>query len=180
MTMAELTADLFGSLDGFAFGEDSGPYFGYQGPELDRWIQDTAGRPQLVLMGRVTYEALKKYSSPDDVVTGLSKVVFSNTIQQPLGWANTRLVSGDLAEQIAELKRRSADPIRTFGSLMLVRSLMRLGLVDRLRLTIFPLVLGADGREPIFAGHHRRAFELVDSKVLDSRLVMLEYRPTAG
>ena len=56
---------------------------------------------------------------------------------------------------------------------------MQLELVDLLRVTIFPVTLGPDGREPMFAGFPRGEFELAASRVLDSRLVMLEYRAGA-
>lgn len=78
----------------------------------------------------------------------LPKVVFSNTLQEPLAWGNTRLVRGDLAEQVRALKQQSADPLRSIGSITLVKSMLHLGLVDRLRMTIFPLLLGDAGREP--------------------------------
>ena len=55
--------------------------------------------------------------------------------------------------------------------------MMQLGLVDRLRLTIFPLVVGSAGKETIYAGYPETRFELIDTKVLDSRLIVLEYRP---
>ena len=61
--MAELIADLFVSLDGFAAGVDTGPFFGYSGPELESWVNDAVGQPQLIVMGRVTYEALAAISS---------------------------------------------------------------------------------------------------------------------
>lgn len=183
--MAELTADLFATLDGFAAGVDVGPYFGYSGPQLERWVRDALDRPQLVLMGRVTYEAMLEVSVPatDEVsarMNDLPKVVFSNTLQEPLAWNNTRLLRGDLGEQIAALKRQSGDPLRTIGSIRLVKRMMELGLVDRFRVTVFPLTLGDAGRDPIYAGYPRGGLELIDTKVLDSRLVMLEYRPERG
>jgi dihydrofolate reductase len=183
--MAELIADLFISLDGFAAAVDAGPYFGYFGPELESWVHDALDQPQLIVMGRVTYEALSTISSSatDEGSTrmnALPKVVVSNTLQDPLAWPNTRLVRGDLAEQIAALKRQSGDPLRSIGSITLVKNMMQLGLVDRLRLMIFPLILGDAGREPIYAGHSQADLELTSTKVLDSRLVMLEYRPAAG
>jgi dihydrofolate reductase len=82
-----------------------------------------------------------------------------------------------LAQQIGALKQQSADPIRTFGSMQLVKGLMQLGLVDRLRLMVFPLILGDAGREPIYAEFQRTALHLVGTKVLDSRLALLEYEP---
>jgi dihydrofolate reductase len=106
----------------------------------------------------------------------LPKLVFSGTLREPLAWKNTTLVKGDLAEEVRSLKQQPGDPLRSIGSLALVRSMMQLGLVDRLRLMIFPLILGSDGKEPIFAGYSRTGLELVESKVLDSRLVLMKYR----
>jgi dihydrofolate reductase len=182
--MAELTADLFLSLDGFAAGVDVGPFFGYGGPELERWVRDAQARPQLIVMGRVTYEAMAQMSSSatDDVSTRMNqtpKAVFSNTLSEPLTWQNTRLIGGDPGEGMRALKRGSPDPLRSIGSLTLVRSLLELGLVDRLRIAIFPLVLGDAGLEPAFAGYNRSGLELIGTRVLDSRIVMLDYRPGA-
>lgn len=181
--MAELTADLFATLDGFAGGLNSGPFFGYGGPELDTWVRDTLARPQLVVMGRVTYEAMAAMSmaATDEVsvrMGELPKAVVSRTLAEPLAWPNTRLVGGDLDAGIRALKADSPDPLRTIGSMALVNAMMKLGLVDLLRITIFPLTLGPDGREPIYAGYARAGYDLVEARVLDSRLVMLEYRPS--
>ena len=183
--MAELIADLFVSLDGFAAGVDTGPFFGYSGPELESWVNDAVGQPQLIVMGRVTYEALAAISSAaaDGVsarMTELPKVVVSNTLTEPLAWANTRLIRGDLGAGIGALKRQSPVPLRSIGSITLVAGMTRLGLVDRLRVAVFPLILGADGREPGLAGHGRAGLELAGATVLDSRIVMLEYRPASG
>ncbi len=182
--MAELTADLFVSLDGFAAGVDVGPFFGYGGPELDRWVSDQLNRPQLVVMGRVTYEVMAQISAEatDEVstrMTDLPKAVFSSTLSEPLSWRNTRLIGGDPGDGMRELKRQSPDPLRSIGSLTLVRSLLELGLVDRLRVAVFPLVLGDSGLEPAFAGYQRSGLELTGTRVLDSRIVMLDYRPGA-
>jgi dihydrofolate reductase len=168
--VAELTADLFVSADGYALGENAGPYFGYGGPHLD-------------LMGRVTYEALAAMSSGDpagDRMTAQPKAVVSSTLREPLTWPNTRLIAGDAGAAIAALKQESDVPLRTVGSLTLVRSLFGLDLVDRLRLAVFPLVLGPDGREPWFAGYPRAALDLMASAVLDGRIALLEYRPVPG
>jgi len=180
--MAELIADLFVSLDGFASGVDEGPFFGYAGPDLENWIGDVLDWPHILVMGRVTYQAMAEISASasDEISTGMNempKVVFSNTLTEPLAWRNTRLLSGELGDQMRALKQRSAEPLRSIGSISLVRSLIRLGLVDRFRLMIFPLILGDAGREPISTGYQRTRLELVDTKVLDSRLVLLEYRP---
>ncbi|HEY4466167.1 MAG TPA: dihydrofolate reductase family protein [Streptosporangiaceae bacterium] len=185
LTPVELTADLFSSLDGFAAGENTEAFYGYSGPDLDRWVRETQDQPQLIVMGRVTYQALAGISpAATDPVSSrlneLDKVVFSSTLEEPLAWANTRLIRGGLAEGIQALKEQSAVPLRTIGSLSLVRSLMRLGLVDVFRVTVFPLVLGPDGREPIYAGYPRGSLELTGTRILDGRIVMLDYRPARG
>ena len=84
------------------------------------------------------------------------------------------VISGGAA--ITALKRESDVPLRTIGSLTLVRSLFDLDLVDRLRLAVFPLVLGPDGREPWYAGYLRAALDLMTTSVLDGRIVLLEYQ----
>jgi dihydrofolate reductase len=183
--MAELIADLFVSVDGFAGGEDTGPFFGLGGPGLDRWIEDQFALPHVILMGRVTYEALAQLSSSatDEGsirMTRQPKVVFSSTLREPLTWANTRLIGGDLVAEITKLKEQSAGPLRSIGSMTLVKSLLGLGLVDRLRLMVFPLTLGAAGREPAYADLPRTGLDLVGTTVLDNRLVLLEYRPAGG
>ncbi|MFB9317537.1 dihydrofolate reductase family protein [Cryptosporangium minutisporangium] len=184
--MAELIADLFVSVDGFAAGEDVGPFFGYYGPDLGAWITTETARPQTLLMGRVTYELMADMSAaatdPSSVrMTALPKVVVSGRLREPLDWANSRVLSTDpaagIAPGIAALKRESDAPVRTIGSLSLVRSLLALGLVDQLRLMVFPLTLGADGREPAYTGHPRAGLRLAGTTVLDDRIVLLTYRP---
>ena len=139
----------------------------------------------VVALRRVPWVAMAAISMPgtDEVSRRMNaqpKAVVSNSLSEPLEWENTRLISGDLGAGISALKQDSDVPIRTIGSMALVSSLMKLGLVDLLRVTIFPVALGPDGREPMYAGFPRGEFELVTNRVLDSRLVMLEYRPAAG
>ena len=179
--MVELTADLFVSADGYALGENAGPYFGYGGPDLDGWIQAQLAEPHLDLMGRVTYEAMAAIAVASDDpatarMTAQPKAVVSNTLQEPLTWPNTRLLRGDAGAAITALKKESGVPLRTVGSLTLVRSLFGLNLVDRLRLAVFPLVLGPDGREPWYASYPRAGLDLLASTVLDGRIVLNEYR----
>ena len=178
--MRQLIADLFISLDGFAAGVDEKAYFGSDGPELSRWVQTEGDQPQVIIMGRNTYVALAHFAAeaadPHSVrMREIPKLVFSNTLQEPLTWNNTRVIAGDLTQQIRVLKQQAGDPIRTFGSLQLVKGLIQLGLVDRLRLMIFPLILGASGREPTYVGFPRIGLHLVGTKVIDSRIVLLEF-----
>ncbi len=67
-------------------------------------------------------------------------------------------------------------PMRTIGSPSLVRSLFRLGLVDRLRVMIFPTIHGASGEGPVFAELPDVLLSLINTTVIDERLVLLDYR----
>lgn len=180
--MSELIADLFVSLDSCASAVDVGPYFGYAGPELDEWIQTELDRPQLIVLGRLTYEALASLSNGSDQgsrrLTESPKVVVSSTLSEPLEWANTRLIAGDAFETLPAIKRDSEVPLRTMGSLSLVRNLVSAGLVDRLRLMVFPLTCGSAGREHIFRDGELQRWALDRTQVLDGRVVLLEYRMT--
>lgn len=182
MEAATLTADLFVSVDGWARGEHSPGYFGYFGPDLERWIDEESARPQHVLMGRRTYEALN--SVPDeardegyDRMTRLPVTVFSRTLTS-VDWPGATIESGDLVESVRTLKKESQVPLRTMGSLSVVKQLLNEGLVDRIRLMIFPLLVGAGGREAMFAGIDEADLALVNQRVLDDRILLVEYAPT--
>jgi len=179
--MRQLIADLFISLDGFASGVNEPAFFGYFGEELGKWVNDHLAEPQVLIMGRVTYTSLAQFSrAATDALslrmTELPKLVFSSTLREPLPWQNTRLVKGSLPDEILRLKHQAGEPLRCIGSISLVKSMIQLGLVDRLRLMVFPLILGTVGKEPIFAAYPRTTLKLINTRVLDSRLILLEYQ----
>ncbi len=178
----ELVADLFVSLDGFAAGANEAPFFGYFGDELGAWIQQELALPQTIIMGRVTYEALTEFAptAPDPMslrLAELPKLVFSSGLQEPLVWRNAQLSRTRAEDEIRTLKAQEGTRLRTIGSIRLVRSLIKDGLIDRLRLMVFPLVLGREGREPIFAEFARTPMKLLGSRRLDARVLLLEYAP---
>ena len=179
--MRALIADLFISLDGFASGVNEAAFFGYFGEELGEWVNHHLAEPQVLIMGRVTYTSLALLSSvATDALslrmTELPKVVFSSTLQEPLTWQNTQLAKGSLADEILTLNHKAGDPLRCIGSISLVKSMIQLGLVDRLRLMIFPLILGTVGKEPVFDAYLRTSLSLIETRVLDSRIILLEYQ----
>jgi dihydrofolate reductase len=176
-----LTVDLFLSVDGWAGSDGLPGYFGYLGPEVESWVATQLAAPQIVVMGRRTYEALAGIpndggKSPDPMAQ-LDKVVFSRTVKDAV-WPNTRMCSGDLVAEIRRMKSEGNVALRTIGSLSLVRQLTGAGLVDRLRLMTFPLLAGSSGREAAFADMAAADLELVDHRALDGRVLLLEYRPT--
>lgn len=89
------------------------------------------------------------------------------------------MVNGDAAEIVARLKEESDVPLRSQASLSLNRSLMAAGLVDRIELTIFPVISGRTGTSPVLAGAGDYDLELLESRTFDGRSQLLVYRPTA-
>ena len=177
--LRQLIADLFITVDGHASGRDAPAFFGYAGPDLNAWIDEQVARPQVIVMGANTYRVLaaSEADANGSAMTELPKLVFSRSLQAPLTWANTTLVAEDVATAVPAMKREHGDLLRVIGSLSLVGSLLRLGLVDRLRLMLFPQILAASGQEPAFAGLPDLNLSLFTTSVLDGRLVLLDYVP---
>ena len=179
---SELIVDIFVSVDGWAGSDGLPGYFGYLGPDLEAWIASEGESPQLIILGRRTYEVLAGLpeEARDDGwnrLTALDKVVFSRTLTE-VEWSHTRICRGDLVEEVRALKENSQTPLRTMGSLSIGRQLLDAGLVDRLRLLTFPLIAGPPGREPAFEGMGSVDLELLGHRVLDDRLLLIEYGPT--
>jgi dihydrofolate reductase len=104
--------------------------------------------------------------------------VVSTTLERPLDWPDATLESGDAVDVVARLKEESAVRLRSHGSLSMNRALMAAGLVDRVQLTIFPVVTGQTGTDPIFQGAADFDLELIESRTLDGHTQELIYRPT--
>jgi dihydrofolate reductase len=99
-------------------------------------------------------------------------------LTEPLSWANTQLISQDPIEAVRELKNDGTESMRTMGSLTLCRSLLNAGLVDRFRVVVFPVITGNTGKDRIYDGYPDVSLDLVNSRVFDGRLQLLEYVPT--
>ena len=113
-----------------------------------------------------------------ETLAGVSKIVFSKTLREPLAWANTQLVAQDAVEAVREMKAGESRSMRTIGSLTLCRSLLIAGLVDRFRVVVFPVITGSTGRERIYDGYPDVALDMISSRTFDGRLQLLEYVPT--
>jgi dihydrofolate reductase len=189
--MAELIVDFITSLDGYASAEGWPGWWGLQGPEYLAWLDERPERDYTLLMGANTYRLMYGFASASEAsdsdktaedgamaeLTRLPKVVFSSTLEAPLSWANTQLVSGDAAEAVAEMKRDGTN-MSTLGSLALSRSLLEAGLVDRFRVVVFPVITGSTGSERIYDGYPDVALDMVASRTFDGRIQLLEYVPT--
>jgi dihydrofolate reductase len=193
--MQELLVDFITSLDGYGAAEGWPGFWGLQGPEYLAWLAEQPERDYTILMGANTYRLMSGFAAASeasassealtdeeesavDELSRTPKVVFSSTLQLPLAWANTRLVSGDAVEAVREMKREGAGPMRTLGSLTLCRSLLAAGLVDRFRVVVFPVITGKTGRDRIYDGYPDVALDMVAGRTFDGRLQLLEYVPT--
>lgn len=179
--MPELFADVFVSVDGSALGARSPGYFGYPGPDLQRWIQDEQERPHRDLMGRKTYEMLAELPEEhrDESWRTTSEkpiLMFSRTLTSTV-WPGVEVSAADAVEEVRRLKQDGDLDLRTVGSLSLVQQFLDAGLVDHLRLMIFPLVLGETGRRPLFAGVGDFELRPREHTLLDGRILLVDYRP---
>lgn len=164
---------------GFAHGGWAAPY----GDEvMGRVMADRMARPGALVLGRRTYEDFASYwpKQTDNPFTPVLnervKYVASTTLREPLPWSNSKLLQGDAARAVAELKEQGDEDLAVLGSGELVRSLMRHDLVDEYLLNIHPLVLGAGRR--LFPDDGTTAkLRLVDSTPTTTGVLIATYRP---
>lgn len=189
--MRELLVDFVTSLDGYASADGWPGWWGLEGPEYLAWLGEQPEVPYL--MGANTYRLMSGFAAGEmpagtdeftgdegasvDALTRAPKVVFSNSLEEPLAWANTQLVRGDAVEAVRAMKEDGSGLMSTIGSISLCRSLMRAGLVDRFRVVMFPVITGATGAERIYDGYPDVALEMLESRTFDGRIQLVEYRP---
>ena len=190
---ATYTFDVFSSLDGYGSygpGGDWGGYWGKQGPELLDHRLASFGDEQRMVFGATTFRQFvadaggRAPRSPRCATPGSTRMrnmpatVVSSTLEGPLDWPDATIVSGDAVDVVARLKEESEVPLRSHGSLSLNRALMAAGLVDRVQVTIFPVITGKTGTDPVFAGAADFDLELLENRTLDGHIQELVYRPT--
>jgi dihydrofolate reductase len=182
--MRKIVAGLFISLDGVV--EAPGRWgFQFLNDEMSKRMAMGVAQADAVLLGRRTYLEFAEIW-PDqgssvpmaDFLNNSPKFVASATLRPPLAWANSSLISGDLAEALAKLKRQPGKNIQIPGSPRLVRSLLRDGLLDELSLSICPVVVGSGMR--LFDGlADRIPLKLVDSRTFSNGALGVTYRPAS-
>ncbi len=188
---ATYTVDVFCTLDGFGSYDENGDWGGYwgkDGPEfLDRRLA-AYGEGQRMVLGAATFRMFVQMLGPlaaagelDPVNTRMRDMpttVVSTTLDGPFDWPDATVVHGDAVDVVARLKEESEVPLRSHGSLSMNRALMAAGLVDRVQVTVFPVISGRTGARPVFAGAADFDLELLGSRTLDGRTQELVYRPT--
>ena len=185
---ATSTFDGFCTLDGFGSYNSDGDWGGYwskEGPELLARRSEVLAPEQRMILGANTFREFVQFIGPsagelDPVnarMRSMPTTVVSTTLEGPLDWPDATLVSGDAVDVVARLKAESEVPLRSHGSLSMNRALMAAGLVDRVQVTLFPVISGQTGANPIFAGAADFDLELLESRTLDGRTQELIYRP---
>ncbi|WP_410809452.1 dihydrofolate reductase family protein [Micromonospora sp. 067-2] len=187
---ATYTFDVFSSLDGYGgAGADWTGYWGKQGPELLDHRLALYDAKQRMVFGANTYRlfvdmlagSTEESEVRDPWVTRMwnsPATVVSTTLEEPLDWPNATVERGDAVDVVARLKEQSEVPLRSHGSLSMNRALMAAGLVDRVQVTLFPVVTGQSGLDPIFQGAADFDLELLENRTLDGDIQELVYRPT--
>ncbi|MEU8412036.1 dihydrofolate reductase family protein [Amycolatopsis japonica] len=186
---ATYTFDVFSSLDGYgAHTGDWGGYWGKQGPEFLEHRLALYSEEQRMVFGATTFRTnmemlnaeVPDFEALDPWVSRLKHLpatVVSTTLREPLDWPDATVVSGDAIDVVARLKEESDVPLRSHGSLSMNRALMAAGLVDRVQMTIFPVITGKTGADSIFRGAADFDLELLESRTFDGRIQELVYRP---
>ncbi|MFB9662538.1 dihydrofolate reductase family protein [Glycomyces mayteni] len=183
------TWDVFTTLDGFGSfgpGADWGGYWGKHGPEFLEQRRAVLAEDQRMVLGANTFRMFTKLLGPipeadlDPVnarMRSLPTTVVSSTLEGPLDWPDATLAVGDALDVVALLKEESAVPLRSHGSLAMNRALMAAGLVDRVQVTVFPVVSARTGTFPVFAGAEDFDLDLAEARTFDGRTQELVYRP---
>ena len=158
--------------------------FSYSNDEMEEANASGMAASDAMLLGRVTYKEFASYwpyqNSADqpftDYLNNTPKFVVSTTLEEPLEWQNSTLIKGNVAEEVAKLKRQPGKDIGIVGSATLVRSLLADDLLDELRLMVHPIVLGG-GKRLFEDGGDQKALELVDAKTFGTGVLYLTYQP---
>ena len=154
-----------------------------RGEEGDKFKLDETMSSTALLLGRVTYEGFAK-AWPEregefaDKFNSMPKYVVSSTLQEP-EWNNSSVLSGDVVEEVAKLRREQEGDIVVHGSARLVQTLVEHGLVDELRLMMFPILLGS-GKRLFGEASEKMRLRLVDSKVAGDGVAILTYQPAGA
>lgn len=178
------------SLDGFFEGPNREIDWFVVEEEFFEYAKDLLRSVDTILFGRVTYEGMASYwptqaaKDNDPTIThkmnNLSKIVFSKKLSTVdpiiIGWNNSKLVKGNIAEEIPKLKQKPGKDIVIFGSGSIVSALTRLGLIDEYRIIVNPVILGKGN--PLFKGlQDKLNLELLKTQKLKSGVVIFYYQP---
>lgn len=188
--MGKVVVSEFVSLDGVIEDPGGAEKFEHGGWTIPYWSDDIGAftfdelmTSDGLLLGRVTYEGFAAAwpgqadeAGFADRMNNLPKYVVSTTLDKA-DWNNSTIISGNVAEEVANLKEQGGQDILINGSGKLIQSLMPDNLIDEYRLLVYPIVLGSGKR--LFQGGIDTTLKLVESRVFDSGVILLRYQPAA-
>ena len=179
--MRKIVAGLFVSLDGVMESPEQW-HFPYFNDEMGQAVASQMAASDTMLLGRRTYEEFAGYWANQgsevefaDQINQTPKLVASTTLTS-VDWQNSTLIRGDVAQELRRIKREPGKDISITGSATLVRSLLRDGLIDELRLLLHPIVVGS-GRRLFEDGGDRVPLKLVESRTFSTGVLYLTYAP---
>ena len=192
--MRNLVVNTFASLDGVMQapgGPEEDPSGGFilGGWSVTYWdesmmetMEKTFSVDFDLLLGRKTYEIFAAHwphvtDDPDAGKLNSARKYVATTTLTEATWQNSRILTGDVAAEVARLKEGNGPEIHVHGSSHLLQTLLRHGLVDEFRLWIFPVVLGS-GKRLFGDGTVPSNMELVESKLSSTGVHMTTYRPS--
>ena len=189
--MGRIVVTEFVSLDGVM--EDPGGAEDYRhggwtfeidrGPEGNKFKLDEALDAEALLLGRVTYEGFaaawpSREGDFADKFNTMPKYVVSSTLEKP-DWSNSTVLKGDLADEVEKLRRKHDGDVVVHGSARLAQALLEHGLVDELRLMVFPIVLGS-GKRLFGETTDKQRLRLTSSQTVGDGVAILVYEPARG
>jgi dihydrofolate reductase len=187
--MGKIVATEYVSLDGVVEAPGGGEDFEHagwtfevdRGEEFERFKLDETLDSEALLLGRVTYEGFAAAwpsigGEIADKLNAMPKYVVSSTLEEPLEWNNSTVLEGDVAEEVSRLRQELDGEIVVHGSPRLTQTLLEHDLIDELRVTVFPLVLGR-GKRLFGETSDKKRLRLTDSKVVGDGIAILIYEP---
>ncbi|HEX2044748.1 MAG TPA: dihydrofolate reductase family protein [Gaiellaceae bacterium] len=186
--MGRIVVTEFVSLDGVMEAPGGGESFRHggwsfeidRGDEGNQFKLDETLASEALLLGRVTYEGFaaawpSREGEFADKFNSMPKYVVSSTLEDP-EWNNTTVLSGEVADEVAKVRERHDGDVVVHGSARLVQTLLDRGLVDEVRLMVFPIVLGS-GKRLFGETSDKKLLRLADSRVVGDGVAILVYRP---
>jgi dihydrofolate reductase len=170
------------SLDGVMGGDNADFWkqiFAFHSADVQQYLDELLFTPEALLMGRETYQGFAQIwptrkGKMADRINAMPKYVASRTLKAPLEW-NAALIEGDVPGAIKTLKQEPGKALLQYGIGELTHTMLKHGLVDELRVLVFPFAFGQGPR--VFERMGVQTLKLLDTKTFDSGVVALRYEP---
>jgi dihydrofolate reductase len=183
--MRQIIVEAEVAFDGVMGGEDMSFWeqvFNYHSDDVTDYLSDLLFSPDALLMGHKTYEYFAQVwptreGKDAERMNSMPKYVASRTLKEPLDW-NAQLIKGDVAKEIGELKQQPGKDLLQYGVGELTHTMLRHGLIDELRLVVFPFTFGKGPHVLENMGTNR--FKLLSTKSFSSGAIALHYQPLEG